>query len=267
MPIALVALDLDGTLLRTDKQLTAHTARTIAAVLRRGVRVVLASARPPRSVREVYRHLHLDTPQINYNGALIYDPHRRRNLLHLPITAALTKQIIHFARKLEPGLVVSVEILDKWYTDRVDEALPTETSRRFNPDFIGPLDAIVRTPVTKLILLGRPEILDPVRRAVARKFAGQIAIAVSDPHLIQVMNPQADKGRALAHIAEQYQIVPAQVMAIGDAPNDLGMLAYAGLAVTVENAWPAVRAKADFIVPSNNHDGVAHALRRFILDA
>ena len=265
-PIALVALDLDGTLLRTDKRLTAHTARTIAAVMRRGVRVVLASARPPRSVREVYQHLHLDTLQINYNGALIYDPVRRRNVFHLPLTAALVKRIIGFARKMEPALAVSVEVLDKWYTDRVDDDLATETARHFNPDFIGPIDAIVRTPITKLMLLGRPKLLDPVRQAVARKFAGQIAIAVSDAHLVQIMHPKADKGVALARIAAGYKIEPRHIMAMGDAPNDLGMLAYAGLAVTVANAWPAVRAQAQFIVPSNDQDGVAHALQKFVLD-
>jgi 5-amino-6-(5-phospho-D-ribitylamino)uracil phosphatase len=263
--IELVAIDIDGTLLRSDKKLTRRSATAIAAACRMGVKVVLASARPPRSVREIYQCLKLDTLQINYNGALIHDPRRRRNIFHLPLSADLAKRVVRHARRAEPDIVISIEILDKWYTDHVDETLPTETSKAFTPDFIGPLDAIVRTPVTKIMLLGLPGALARARKAVLKKFAGQIALAVSDPHLIQIIHPHADKGAALAQVAQKYGVPAERIMAIGDAPNDVGMLEYAGLGVAVANAWDAVRAAADVMVPSNNDDGVAEALRRYVL--
>jgi Cof subfamily protein (haloacid dehalogenase superfamily) len=264
--IEMVAIDIDGTLLTTDKRISHHNIEAIRATARSGVRVVLASARPPRSMRELYGHLGLDTLQVNYNGALIHDPVRRRHVHHQPLSSVVARKVIRVARSLYPAMVVSVEILDKWYTDHVDESLPTETSRAFTPDFIGPLDAFLHVPVTKVMLLGQPAWMPAVRAAVATKCAGQVGIAVSDAHLLQVVHPQVDKAIALARVARQYDIAPERVMAIGDAPNDVGMIAWAGLGVAVENAWQEARDAADAIVPANDEDGVAFALKRYVLD-
>ena len=265
-PIDLVALDVDGTLLRTDKRLSIRVVRAIHQVQQQGTRVVLASARPPRSMREIYEHLRLDTWQINYNGAVIHDPPTGRNVFHQPIAADLARRIVRTARKVDRKVVVSLEILDKWYTDHVDEDLPTETSRRFSPDFVGPLDSFLHVPVTKIMLLAPPDRLTRVRNAVDRKFGRQIALAVSDAHLLQVIHREVDKSRALATIAEHYNTPAERVMAIGDAPNDVGMLRWAGLGVAMQNAWEVALKAADVVVPSNDDDGVFVALERYVLN-
>ncbi len=263
--IRLVAIDIDGTLLRSDKGISHHTARTLAAALAAGVRLILATARPPRSVRPIAQALKIDSWQINYNGALIHDPTRRRHIYHQPLALPTARQIIALARNLDPKVVVSIEILDKWYTDHLDDTLPTQTSLAFMPDYIGPLGAILRTPVTKLMLLAPPQRLTPIHHAVQRKFGHAVALAVSDQHLLQILNPQVNKARALQRIAHHYQLQPQEVMAIGDAPNDLGMLRWAGLGVAVANAWPEVRRHIKTVVASNDQDGVAEALQRFVL--
>jgi 5-amino-6-(5-phospho-D-ribitylamino)uracil phosphatase len=263
--VQLVAIDVDGTLLRTDKRLSRKVLETINEATRRGVRVILATARPPRSVREIHRYLGLDTLSINYNGALIHDPVRRRNVHHQPLAGALVKKIVAAARRVDPKVIVSIEILDKWYTDHVDEELPTETSRAFMPDFVGELEAFLHVPVTKLMLLAPPDRLPKIRAVVERKFKGKVALAVSDNYLLQVVHPHVDKGAALARIAREYGVPARHVMAIGDAPNDVGMLRWAGLGVAVGNAWPQAREAADAIVPANDEDGVAIAIRRFVL--
>jgi Cof subfamily protein (haloacid dehalogenase superfamily) len=263
--IRLVAIDIDGTLLRTDKRLSQVTVDAVVACTRRGVKVVLASARPPRSVREIHELLALDTVSIHYNGALIHDLRRSKNLIHQPMGADLAREIILDARRLDPQCLVSIEILDKWYTDHFDPELPTETSRAFNPDFIGPIDAFLKVPVTKLMLLGPPHRLNRVWKMVQRRYRQRVAMAVSDAHLIQIMHPEVDKATALAQVAAGYGVTGAQVMAIGDAPNDKRMLEWAGLGVAMGNAWEAVREAADVVVPANDEDGVAHALQRFVL--
>lgn len=261
----LVALDIDGTILRSDKRLAVKTCDAVKAAMRRGVRVVLASARPPRSVKEIYKHLALNTVQINYNGALIHDPVAGKHVYHQPLDAALAMRIVKIARKLDPKVVVSVEILDKWYTDHIDETLPTETSKAFTPDFIGPLEAFLHVNPTKLMLLAPRPRLDPIIEAVQTKFAGQIGLAISDEHLLQVIHHRADKSVALAMVAQQYGVAWDRVMAIGDAPNDVGMLKWAGLGVAMGNAWGPVREAADVIVPDNDDDGVAHAIEKYVL--
>ena len=266
-PIRLVAIDLDGTLLRTDKRLSMRCVEAIAEATRRGVHVVLASARPPRSMREIYHRLGLDTVQVNYNGALIHDLPRYRHLYHCPLPPRLALRIVRLARRVDPQIVISAEILDRWYTDRVDETLATETARQQGPDYLGPLAGFLNVPVTKLMLLAPPERLGAVHGAVRRRFGRKVGLLVSDRHLLQIVNRQVDKAGALARVAHDYGIPRAQVMAIGDAPNDIGMLRWAGLGVAVQNAWDLARDAADCTVPSNDQDGVAHALHRYVLQS
>lgn len=264
--IALIAIDLDGTLLTSDKRLSKRAVEAITRCAAQGVRVVIASARPPRSVREVYGILGLDTFQINYNGALIHDPPRNAHVFHQPIEAALAQRIVRAARGVDPDVAVSVEILDRWCTDRIDPAFETETSKAFKPDFIGDAEAFLCEPITKIMLLAPPERLVPIRRDIAAKFGSEVTLLVSDDFLLQIVHREVDKAVALDWVAKSYGIDPANIMAIGDAPNDVGMLRYAGLGVAVDNAWEAARAAADAIVPANDADGVTHALHHFVLD-
>src|SRR5881396_1247827 len=99
-PIRLVAVDLDGTLLNDSKQVTEQTAEALACLPERGVKLVIASARPPRSVRPIYRMLRLDSFQINYNGALEWDEPNQKAMFHRPIPGRLARQIIEHARDL-----------------------------------------------------------------------------------------------------------------------------------------------------------------------
>ncbi len=264
-PVRMVAIDLDGTLLRSDKSLTKRNARAVQAAVRQGVRVVLASARPPRSTIEIYHALGLSTYQINYNGALIFDPKRDAVVRHTPLDARIAQKVVRIARKMDPEVVVSIEVMDKWYTDRVDDTLPTESSKHRRPDRLGPLDDVLREPVTKLMLLAPPVRLRPVRDRVIRKMGKKIGIAVSDDYLLQVVHPSVDKAEALAWVAHEYGILAEEVMAIGDAPNDVGMMKWAGLGAAVASGWEDTLAAADVVVPGNDHDGVAEAIEQYVL--
>lgn len=265
-PIRMIAIDVDGTLLRSDKRLPKRVANAVFKATQLGVHVVLASARPPRSVRAIYEYLQLQTPSIHYNGALIHDMNAGRNVFHQPLPAALTREIIRFARRIEPRVVISVEVLDKWYTDRPDDSLQTATSRRFNPDYIGPFLQFLRQAVTKLMLLAPPEQMERISLGVARRFGDHVTIAISDRHLIQIIHPTVDKAAALARVANEMGVQASEVMSIGDAPNDIGMLRWSGVGVAVDNAWDRVRDAADLIVPSNDANGVAIAIEQFVLE-
>src|SRR5947207_3498813 len=96
--IRLVAVDLDGTLLNDSKQITEQTAHALTCLPDRGVQLVIASARPPRSVRQIYRELGLSTWQINYNGALIWDEPNARAVFHRPLAGKTARQIVDSAR-------------------------------------------------------------------------------------------------------------------------------------------------------------------------
>ncbi len=265
--IRMVAIDLDGTLLSTRKTITRETHTAIRAAVKAGIHVVIATARPPRSVRFYYDALKLETPTVNYNGALIWNEREKRVIEHVPLDVAVAKKIIAWGRKQHPELLVSIEILDKWYTDHFED-LPeymTETAKQFTPDFVGPLDAFMRVPITKLMLLGKPARIAELERGIAEKFIKEVAQTRSDAHMLQLMNPTTSKAGALAKVARDLGITASEVMAIGDAPNDVQMLEWAGLAVVPENGWDMAKKVADAVVPSNDADGVAVALKRYVL--
>ncbi|MGN6367672.1 MAG: Cof-type HAD-IIB family hydrolase [Phycisphaerae bacterium] len=267
-PIRMVALDLDGTLLTSRKSISPLTHTAVKQVAARGVHVVLATARPPRSVRDYYAALGLETPVVNYNGALIWDEPRKKVIQHVPLDVDTARKIIDWSRKRYPELLVSIEILDKWYTDHYSE-IPeymTETAKQFTPDFIGPLDAFLTVPITKLMLIGDPKWIDDLQVQLPRKFAGKVAETRSDATLLQLMNPGISKAMALDQVAKSFGIAAHEVLAIGDAPNDIHMLEWAGVAVVPENGWKEAKAVAHALVPSNDADGVAVALRKFILE-
>lgn len=264
--IKLVALDLDGTLLTDDKTISKRNLDSIAKVIDQGIKVVLASARPPRSVKAIYNRLNLDTTSIHYNGAMLYHFQREQVVSHNPLCQNITRELILCARNIARNCIVSLEVLDKWITDRTDPKWNTETGKSFKPDIIGPLDDHLHQPVTKLMILGEPADMRKIHRAYHSDFVGQASVAISDDHLLQVMQFQVDKAMGLETVMAEHDINWNSVLAIGDAPNDLEMVTKARIGVAVNNAWNDVKSAANVVVANNNDDGVAQALEQYILN-
>jgi Cof subfamily protein (haloacid dehalogenase superfamily) len=261
--IKLVAIDLDGTLLDRSKKVSERAAAALKCLPNTGVKVVIASARPPRSVRAIYHELGLDTWQINYNGALIWDEPNQQAIFHRPMHPKLVQLMIERCRDMFEEVLVSVEILDKWYTDRDEHTYTTETGRLFKPDVICQIPQICCQPITKLMFLGDPRIVSRLESLLLEEFGGKVTILHTDNDLLQIMDNRVSKAVALKKIASHYGIKASEVMAIGDAPNDVGMLQYAGVSIAMENAHDVVKEVADWIAPSNDEHGVHVALRRY----
>jgi 5-amino-6-(5-phospho-D-ribitylamino)uracil phosphatase len=263
LDIRLVAIDLDGTLLNDSKQVSDQTAKALACAVERGVRVVIASARPPRSVRAIYRSLKLDSWQINYNGALIWDEPNQNVIFHRPMAGSLVRELIARARERYESVLVSCEILDRWYTDRFDQTYTTETGRLFRPDVIAPLDEFCNQPITKLLLLADKQTIDQLESGFAAAAGGNVTVVRTDPEILQIMDKYVSKAAALEIVADHYGISLDNVMAIGDAPNDVGILKIAGVGVAMSNASDIVKTAAEWIAPSNNDHGVHAAMVKF----
>ncbi|MEM8739304.1 MAG: Cof-type HAD-IIB family hydrolase [Planctomycetota bacterium] len=262
--VDLVAIDLDGTLLTSDKRLSVKAIEAVTEVRRRGIKVVLASARPPRTVREIYDHLKLNTHQINYNGALIQHPDHTTPLRHEPISPDLAYAICTVARKTDRKCIIALEILDKWYTDKHDPSLETETSKKFKPDYVGPLLEPLKQPITKLLVMAPPDRMAIIRRELMQRYNSAASFVCAEDHLTQIAHYRADKGRALQYLCKKYHVDLEHTMAIGDGPNDVGMLQAAGLGVAMGNAFDQAKAAADLVAPTNDEDGVAHTLWKYI---
>jgi 5-amino-6-(5-phospho-D-ribitylamino)uracil phosphatase len=261
--IRLIAIDLDGTLLDDRKRISPRAATALMDVSKRGIKVVIASARPPRSVRHVHAALSLDTWTINYNGALIWDEVARKPVFHRPLPGTTVRQIIEHARHIHPDVHVSCELLDRWYTDRGDQPFRTETGRLFPPDVIAPLETFFDVSMTKVLLGGEPALMDDINTSLGMAHGSEVCLVRTEQDLIQIMHRQASKAVALKMVARHYGVPLKNTLAIGDAPNDLDMLQVAGTSVAMDNGHQAVKDIADWVAPSNNDHGVHAALVRY----
>jgi Cof subfamily protein (haloacid dehalogenase superfamily) len=270
-PIKLLAISVDGALLRSDGTIAQGVVQACRNAQRSGCVVVVATTRPPRGVQAVLQALDIVSPVITSNGALIWNPQEHKAQYHEPLVPEVVKAIVEEVRALEPDIVVGVEALDRWYVDPVDP----RTDARFRdramgllvPDAVGSLASHISQPVTRLTLLGQPQSIERVRDVLCENYwrPRKVAMPLSNAHLIQVTHPLADKAIALQRIAHHMNLKPEQVMAIGDGPNDIGMLEWAGFSVAMGNGTLAARDMADAVVPSNDEQGVARAIGRYVL--
>lgn len=262
--IKLVACDLDGTLLNGDKRISPPTLEAIAGLKQKGVRFVIASARPPRSVRHLYEQMRLDTLQVNYNGSLIWDELGKKAVHHCPMAGDLALKIITFARSMDTRVLVTCEILDRWHTDRLDNTYTTATGELFRPDEIAPVEQFCCGEVTKLLLLGPGSVMQAIRPRVLERFGDRINMVCTEAELLQIMEKSVSKAAALRRLVEAYGLELEHVLAIGDGENDIEMLRECGTGVAVANAAPALKHVANWVAPSANSLGVLDALRRFV---
>ncbi|MCD6304209.1 MAG: HAD family phosphatase [Planctomycetes bacterium] len=267
MKIRLVAVDLDGTLLNSEKEITGVSAAILREARRQaGVRIVLASARPPRTVLPFHELLALDSPMINYNGALVFDPPSGRVLMHRPIPAKIAMGIVRLARRMYPDVLVSGEVMDRWFTDRFEPTYTAGTDRQLGPDAVQPVEKWANQSLTKLLLIGQADWMRRIAAAILRQFPYQVGIVQTEDYMLQVMHATVSKAQALRVVAAELGISRQQVMAIGDNANDVGMLQWAGVAVAMANAAPETRAAADYVTEDHDADGAALAIRRIILE-
>jgi len=160
-------------------------------------------------------------------------------------------------------ILVSCEVMDRWFTDRDDHTYTTETGKLFSPDEIVSMDQICLNPITKLMLLADPMIINRLEPLIFQKFGRKVLVVQSDPQLLQIMDPKCGKSVGLNFCCKRYGISPKQIMAFGDAPNDVGMLQMAGVAIAMSNADKVVKDVAHWVAPSNNDHGVLEALKRY----
>jgi hypothetical protein len=266
-PIRLVAIDIDGTLLSSEGTISRGVIQACRNAHRAGVLIVPATSRPPRGMTGIMHLLDLPVPVITYNGALIWDSATKTVLHEESMTGTLTQEIIAAVRSTTSDVFIAVEQGDDWFTDRAPRQTDGHGLWLTEPTGVRPFYEVLERPVTKLNIIGSPATILTIRSIISERFwkSRQISMFCSDPRFLQILSPMVDKGIALQRIAKRRGISRSEVMAIGDASNDLGMIEWAGFGVAVANAVAPVRELADVVVPSNDEGGVARALQRYVL--
>jgi Cof subfamily protein (haloacid dehalogenase superfamily) len=196
-------------------------------------------------------------------------PTNGKVLLHQPIPYNIARGIIRWARERYPNILVSAEIGDKWYTDAfdpADKAYLTETARVYKPDVIGPFDEWLNQPVTKLLLLGKPNWITAVRQAVTEDLPEEVTTVQTEDYMLQIMQAEVSKMAALSLVAQEMRVSQEQVMAIGDNANDAGMIHWAGIGVAMANGHVTCLQVADHVTDHHDEEGVANVIRHIVLE-
>jgi Cof subfamily protein (haloacid dehalogenase superfamily) len=260
--IRMIATDLDGTLLRHDGTVSERTKAAFRAAAAAGYTLVLASGRPPRSVLPIAEQLGVDGLAVCSNGAIVYDLGRSTVLHNEAVPRAALAAIIDAVRAREPSVCFATE-----HGHRIghEAAFPfVGASTPANPPLVGDVHALCAEDVVKLAI-HHPEQAVETLAALVRACAGErVSVTFSTRHFVEVAAAGVSKALGLARVCERLRIEPAAVIAFGDMPNDLAMLAFAGRGVAVANAHPDVLAEGYEVTASNDEDGVAQVVEQLL---
>lgn len=268
MPIKLIALDLDGTLNNDQKQITPKTHGALMAAQRQGVRLALASARPSPGLfkeRDILQMQQYGGILMSYNGGRITDAASGqvlfetamdlqqtkavlRRLEYLPVTPILDDGVQFYVTDSE-GYKVAYECQNNHMTCRQVERLA---------------DFLSFSPV-KILMSVLPEQLKEVQAKISAQLPRELSVVQTAPFYLEIIPRSIHKGQGIRDICRVLGIPTDEVIAFGDAENDIPMLCQAGIGVAMGNASPAVKSAADYITLSNNEDGIAAALERFLV--
>jgi HAD superfamily hydrolase (TIGR01484 family) len=256
----LVATDLDGTIIRSDGTISPRTIAALSRVEQAGAQLVFVTGRPPRVMGDIGAVVGHQGVVLCSNGALIYDMHANRiigeHLIPPPELAEAARRL----REAIPEIGLAVESANGLTGDGRYEAgaWDSDVSIRRLPDaelFSRPAAKLLgrhpRLSADELLVLATPVLADIVN-----------VYHSNGPRLVEVSAAGVSKASALADLAAERGIPPAAAVALGDMPNDLSMLAWAGTSYAVANAHPDVLAAADQVIASNDEDGVAQVIDR-----
>jgi len=270
LPIRLLALDIDGTLVGDDLVLRDRTATAIAAALRRGVAVSLATGRMASSALTFALELGLSEPIVAYQGGLVRampEPGGQRIgrlLVHTPLAAVVAREVVDWSRAR--GLDAHLNHLERFII-RADDPKADDYSKFLGAraELVADLrDAIVH-PVSKVLAVGDEELTLDAFAEARIAFAGRAEVTISHPRFLEFLAPGVSKGRAVRWLARRRGIPLEQVMAIGDQRNDLEMIEAVGHGVAMPTAPADVLAAARYVAPPVEDEGAARMIERLVL--
>ena len=264
----LAAIDLDGTLLRSDGTVSDRSRAALAAARDAGIDLVVVTARSPRSVREIATDLGLDGLALCANGATLFDLDAGAIVRHVPLSADVAHRVVRGLREEVPGISFAWELELRFGSE------PGYEARRDNHGWprpegsFPPCDALAwREPMTKLLARIPDADLDSVLAATRALCGDDAEVTIAGEVFVEVMAPGVTKEAALVALAEERGVPRFEVVAFGDQLADAGMLRWAGLGVATANASPFALEAADEVTASNDEDGVAQVLERLIENA
>lgn len=255
----LVATDLDGTIVRSDGTVSARTVAAFSRVERAGAGLVLVTGRPPRWMVDIAEAVAHHGLAICANGALVYDLHTELVVEQHLIPVAALREAVGRLRAVLPELGFAVEYPEGIRYESCYDRVGWDSTAKIGQ--VVEDDAWLARPCAKLLARHPTANADELLKHAVREVGDIVTPTHSNgTRLLEISALGVSKATTLARLCARRGIASADVVAFGDMPNDLPMLAWAGRSYAVANAHPDVLAAVDLRAPSNDDDGVAHVL-------
>ncbi|UJF14928.1 sugar-phosphatase [Jeotgalibaca sp. MA1X17-3] len=267
--IKLVALDLDGTLLNSDKNISEGNKKAIKRAKEKGVKIVLCTGRPLLGIKRYLDELGLleeGDYAITYNGGLVQKNNTSEILSQKTLSYQHIKELYELSQTLQiPMNMIDLEsVYEPEYPLNRESLYPSLMSSSL-PFINKNIESFhVNHQFNKVVYCIDPVILDQAIKQIPDEVKSRYSMMKSRPLLFEIMHPEVDKGSGIETLCKLLGFTRDEVMACGDEENDLAMLQYAGVAVAMENASDFVKQQATFISKSNDEDGIAHAFNEYI---
>lgn len=268
MKYKLLVLDIDGTLTNEKKEITGHTKHTILRMQKAGVKVVLASGRPTYGVMPTAKELELERYGgfiLSYNGGRIVDCSTGKTIYEKTIPYKAISGIYSQVRGLDVALMTYEG--DTIITENPRDAYVDKESfiNKMKVKGVGNFLEYVTFPVVKCLVAADGGYLATVEEKLKGYLGSHLSIYRSEPYFLEIMPKDIDKASSLERLRLLLGLEREGIAACGDGLNDISMIQYAGLGIAMANAQEAVKKVCDFVTKSNEEEGVAYAIDRFIL--
>jgi Cof subfamily protein (haloacid dehalogenase superfamily) len=262
--IRLVLADVDGTLVTQEKVLTDRAIAAVKALKEAGILFAVTSGRPPRGMSMLIEPLELTTPLAAFNGGLFVRPDMTV-LEQRTIPDDITPGVIDILGQ-HVGTVWVYRGADWFVLDLKAPHVDREAwTVKFDPTLVDSFDA-VSDHVAKVVGVSDDhEAVQAAVEAVSAEFGDHVSAARSQPYYADITHPDANKGVVVAYLSKTYDISPDTIATMGDMPNDVLMFAHSGLSIAMGNSSTEVQRAARRVTTSNEDEGFANAVERFIL--
>lgn len=260
----LIAIDVDDTLINDDGQVTARTKRALGLAIKQGVTVTLATGRMYPSAQKIAVQTGLNVPLITYQGALIKNVMDGKVLYERYVPRSAVFKLLRYCE--EHNIYLQLYSDDKLYAREENEKLTHYASiNEISYTVVTNFDYLLTSPLNKVAMNDEPERLDRIAVELRELLGAEVHITKSKPYLLEVTHWEGTKGRALRHLVHHFGCNLTETIGIGDSWNDHDLIETAGLGVAMGNAVDSLKAIADYVTRSNNDEGVAHVIEKFVL--
>lgn len=260
--IKLVALDVDGTLVGKDVQISERTKAAIGRARERGVAFAIVTGRMYRSSARFARELGLEgMPLVAYNGAMVREYPSGRLISYEPVPVEICRTLA--AHCEARGYHLQAYVNDELYVSGLGPRTQQYVAiAGVKPNPVGSLFLWLQEPSAKLLIIDDPDRMPAIQAEVKELLGQTVTAAPSHPQFLEMVTAGVSKGKALEAVAASLGVAREEVMAVGDGMNDLAMLTWAGTSFAIAHAPEALRKAATHVTTEGPGDGVAEALER-----